>query len=106
MSSLPIESGKVVGLDCSQGESKERTMEDREYRKRIGFVRQQDFLVEHLTGKHEILLQNPMMAKRFPLVRETLYFVNIRPLFPARSTMIDYFCPYLGCCFETSLNSL
>ena len=52
-SSLPIESGKVVGLDCSPDSSGDagRSLEDREYRKRIGFVRQQDFLVEHLTGK-------------------------------------------------------
>lgn len=54
-SSLPIESGKVVGLDCNPdsgaGAEAGRTLEDREYRKRIGFVRQQDFLVEHLTGE-------------------------------------------------------
>jgi hypothetical protein len=58
VSSLPIESGKVVGLDCSQGDGAARTMEDREYRKRIGFVRQQDFLVEHLTGEQQCILKS------------------------------------------------
>jgi ABC-type phosphate/phosphonate transport system ATPase subunit len=57
-SSLPIESGKVVGLDCGPeselGDGAGRSLEDREYRKRIGFVRQQDFLVEHLTGKFSV----------------------------------------------------
>ena len=65
MSALPIESGKVVGLDCSQGGGAERTMEDREYRKRIGFVRQQDFLVEHLTGEYDDMFILLSLLTRF-----------------------------------------
>jgi hypothetical protein len=50
-SSLPVESGTVQGLDCSEDGSMAKPLQGKEYRERIGFVRQQDFLVEHLTGK-------------------------------------------------------
>lgn len=60
-SALPIKSGQVVGLDFDQqGECLETVLHGKEYRKRIGFVRQQDYLVDYLT------------------VRETLYFVSLR----------------------------
>jgi hypothetical protein len=50
-SSLPVESGTVLGLDFSEDGSMAKPLQGKEYRERIGFVRQQDFLVEHLTGK-------------------------------------------------------
>jgi len=87
MSSLPIESGKVVGLDCSQGDGAERTMEDREYRKRIGFVRQQDFLVEHLTGELFCILQLlSLLTSLVCSARDSIFRMHSTPIFGQRTS--------------------
>ncbi|KAG8923585.1 hypothetical protein FRC00_006062 [Tulasnella sp. 408] len=83
LANLPIESGEISFMPSHRGInlSERKTLSARKMKDKIGFVKQQDTLLEHLTGKAEpttrdslrILAQRSLCVPRF-LVRETLSY--------------------------------
>jgi ABC-type glutathione transport system ATPase component len=79
---LPVEDGEVAYY-ASNGESDRVKLGRGEVKRRLGFVRQQDFLVECLTGeslsKYQYVVANDQYAKLLPM------YVTNKPIQPAEA---------------------